>query len=305
MPPTPPARLDERFHRTPDGAEIAYRLRPGREPWVLLHGLGCDAGMWDAVVEEMPTDVGLLIPDLRGHGGSTLGWRPPSIDLLAEDVLALVEREGLARPRGAAAAASSEGPAVAGLSMGGYTALALAEARPGLARAYAFVSTQAGADDEAARGRRAEGLALLRRRGWRALLDGLMPALLAEGRPDFPRHRERMLLMFERAGDAGLAAALFALANRPDRRTVLPRLGAPAVAVVGDADRLTPPDRAREIVRGTTDARLVILPGVAHMSALEAPREVAAALASLPGQGARPGPGGAGMIRPIPEGPAR
>jgi pimeloyl-ACP methyl ester carboxylesterase len=281
------ARATERVQRTPDGAEIAYRARPGRDPWVLLHGLGCDASMWDGVVAALPDDVGLLIPDLRGHGGSTLGWRPPSIDLWAEDVAALIEREGLAaatRPAGRDQAARRTGaakPAIAGLSMGGYTALALAEAHPGLARAYGFVSTQAGADDDAARGRRAEGLVTLGRRGWRAFADGLMPNLLEADRPGFPLHRDRLVAMFERAGETGLAAALIALANRADRRTLLPRLGVPAVVVVGDADRLTPPDRAREIARGMTDAHLVLLSGVAHMSAMEAPREVAAALQSL------------------------
>jgi pimeloyl-ACP methyl ester carboxylesterase len=87
--------------------------------------------------------------------------------------------------------------------------------------------------------------------------------------------------MFVRAGDAGLAAALFALASRPDRRDMLPSLSAPVAVVVGDADVLTPPDRAREIAEAVPRGDLTVLPGVGHMSALEAPEEVAAALLRL------------------------
>jgi pimeloyl-ACP methyl ester carboxylesterase len=85
--------------------------------------------------------------------------------------------------------------------------------------------------------------------------------------------------MFERAGEVGLTGALYALANRTDRRLLLPRIRVPAVVVVGDADRLTPPPRAHAIVEAMTDCRLVVLPAVSHMSALEAPRDVAAQLA--------------------------
>ena len=106
---------------TADGARLTYRARPGRDPWILLHGLGCDASMWDGVVAALPGDVGLVIPELRGHGGSTLGWRTPSVDLWAEDVERIVWAEKLSAP------------AIAGLSMGGYTALAVADGFPKLA----------------------------------------------------------------------------------------------------------------------------------------------------------------------------
>jgi len=261
--------LDLKVHRTADGADVAYRLRGGKEPWVLLHGLGCDATLWDGVVVALPGEVGLLIPELRGHGDSTLGWRQPEVGLWARDVAEIIESESLERP------------AIAGLSMGGYTALAMAAVLPETARAWAFISTQAGPDDEAGRGRRAEGLATLCRRGWKSYAASIMTLLLSEENADYPRHRARLMKMFARAGEAGLAAALVALANRPDRRPSLPRLQSPSVVVVGDADLLAPPEKAREIVEAVPGSNLVLLPGVAHMSVLEAPAEVARALDGL------------------------
>lgn len=250
-------------YRTRDGAEIAYRIRAGRDPWVLLHALGCDGTMWDDVVAALPEDVGILIPDLRGHGGSTLGWSVPSVERWALDVVEIVRKEGIERP------------GLAGISMGGYTAFALAAAFPELARAYAFVSTSAAPDDEAGKLRRAQGIAVLERHGWRAFAIGLVPRLLVEDRPGVEEHRAHLLAMFQRAGDAGLAAALSALANRPDRRALLPELRAPSLVIVGDRDVLTPPEQARAIAEAAPRSRLHVIPGVAHMSAMEAPREVA------------------------------
>lgn len=254
------------IHRTPDGAEIAYRVRPGREPWVLLHGLGCDGSMWDGVVASLSAETGLLIPDLRGHGGSTIGWSLPTVDLWAGDVAGLIEKERFERP------------AVGGLSMGGYTAMAMAVREPRLARAYAFISTAASPDDEAGRARRAAGLATLKREGWRRLADEMIPLLLNEGNPEFERHREHLIEMFSKAREAGLTTALLALAHRPDRRELLATIRQPTVVVVGDGDRLTPPERARVIASAIDGARLVVLPGVAHMSAMESPAGVADAL---------------------------
>lgn len=263
--------LREHAWERPDGALVSYGVRPGPRPWVLLHGLGCDASMWSGVIEALPEDTGLLVPELRGHGGSTLGWRIPSVDLWAEDVAALIEREGLDRP------------AVAGLSMGGYAALALAARGGPEIRGWAFVSTSAAPDDDAGRAKRAAGLETLWGRGWREYLEGLLPVLLATGRDDGPTHRAHLETMFGRSGDVGLASALFALANRPDRRALLPTLRVPTVVVVGDADALIPPDRAKEIAAAVPGAMLRVLHGVGHMSALESSGEVAEALRLVDG----------------------
>ena len=131
------AQLERSVFTTPDGADISVRSRRGGKTLVLIHGLGCDASMWDAVVAALPSDVGLVIPELRGHGDSTLGWRQPSVDVWADDVVRLLRQRRI------------EAPAIAGLSMGGYTALGIAAAHPGFARAFAFISTAATADDEA------------------------------------------------------------------------------------------------------------------------------------------------------------
>lgn len=261
--------FEARWLTTEDGAEISYRVRRGRDPLVLLHALGCDARMWDEVVAALDPELGLLVPELRGHGASTLGYELPSVATWAADVRALVAKEGFERP------------VLAGISMGGYTALAFAAEHPGIARAYALISTSAAADDDAGRLRRAAGIAQIELEGWKAFAAALMPKLVSAARPGYEERRTLLLDMFSRAGSAGLAAALTALANRPDRTPLLAAIGVPVRVVVGDADALTPPERAREIAAGVRVAELRVLPGVSHLSALEAPREIAALLDGL------------------------
>ncbi len=263
------AGLERSVFTTPDGADVVYRTRRGRSPLVLLHGLGCDASMWDAVVAALPTDLGLVVPELRGHGESTLGWRQPSVDLLADDVVRILRQKRI------------DSPAIAGLSMGGYAALGIAAAHPGFARAFAFVSTTAAPDDEAGKQRRAAGIAMIRREGWRAYADALIPSLLNDNRPQFAAHREHLLKMFERSGDSGLPPTLMALAGRPDRRPMLLSIHVPVIVVVGAVDALVPPDRARAMATGISGSRLHVLDDVAHMSALESPQKVAGLLGAL------------------------
>jgi pimeloyl-ACP methyl ester carboxylesterase len=263
------AGLESSVFTTPDGADIAYRIRPGRDWLVLLHGQGCDASMWDAVVALLPVDLGLVVPEIRGHGASTLGWRVPSVDLWADDVVRLLRRKGI------------EAPAIAGLSMGGYTAFGIAAAHPGFARAFAFISTTAAPEDEGGKHRRAAAIAMIRHSGWRAYADALIPSLLNDNRPQFPTHREHLLAMFERAGDSGLPSTLMALAARPDRRALLMTLHLPTTVIVGAVDALISPDSARALATGIPGARLHVLDDVAHMSAMEAPHKVAGLLGTL------------------------
>jgi pimeloyl-ACP methyl ester carboxylesterase len=263
------APLDHSVFTTPDGADISVRSRRGGNTLVLIHGLGCDASMWDAVVAALPSDVGLVIPELRGHGDSTLGWRLPSVDVWADDVVRILRHRRI------------EAPAIAGLSMGGYTAFGIAASHPGFARAFAFVSTAATADDEATKHGRAAGIAMIRRDGWKAFATAMIPSLLNDNRPQFAIHRNHLLAMFERAGDSGLPPTLMALASRPDRRAMLLTIRVPAIVVVGAVDALTPPDKARALATGISGARLHVLDDVAHMSALEAPHKIAGLLVGL------------------------
>ncbi|MEO6927774.1 MAG: alpha/beta fold hydrolase [Casimicrobiaceae bacterium] len=69
-----------------------------------------------------------------------------------------------------------------------------------------------------------------------------------------------------------------AIIGRADSRPTLAYIDCPACVVVGDSDQPTPPARAQEIVTGIAGATLVTIHDCGHMSAIERPDEVTAAL---------------------------
>jgi pimeloyl-ACP methyl ester carboxylesterase len=83
-------------------------------PAVLLHGTGCDAGDWRATIGALPATIRVLAPDFRGHGKSSASSDPLTLQDLATDVLALLERLGLERV------------VLAGHSLGGMVAMEVA-----------------------------------------------------------------------------------------------------------------------------------------------------------------------------------
>ena len=78
-----------------------------------------------------------------------------------------------------------------------------------------------------------------------------------------------------------VAWAQRAMAGRPDSRATLADLECPVVVIMGDEDTISPRSEQDLIVRAAPRATLHVIPGAGHLSPLEAPVEVAAALASI------------------------
>jgi pimeloyl-ACP methyl ester carboxylesterase len=93
--------------------------------------------------------------------------------------------------------------------------------------------------------------------------------------------RELNRQMGREVGVAGYCNQQAANIARPDSRPGLAAIRCPTLVLVGDADQLTPPDRAQEIASGIAGARLVTVPGCGHLSTLEEPAAVNAALLAL------------------------
>ena len=69
-----------------------------------------------------------------------------------------------------------------------------------------------------------------------------------------------------------------AIIHRCDSRPHLAAIACPTLVLVGDADQLTPPALAQEIAAGIAGAQLTVVPGSGHLSTLEQPQRVTAAL---------------------------
>ena len=165
-----------------------------------------------------------------------------------------------------------------GLSMGGYIALELLRQAPGRIARLALLDTSARADAPEQRLRRGELIELARAGRFDEVADLAYPGLVHPDRLADQALRATVRSMAQDTGAEAFIRQQTAIMNRPDSRADLAAIGCPTLMLVGDADQLTPPARAQEIAAGIRGAQLVEVPASGHLSTLEQPERVTAAL---------------------------
>ncbi|WP_082812744.1 alpha/beta fold hydrolase [Cellulomonas timonensis] len=244
----------------------------GSTPLVLLHGFPVDSRMWESTVAQLPGDRTVLGVDLPGLGGSADVDlpTPPALEAAADAVaLALAER-GIDRA------------VVAGLSMGGYVALALLERHPALVAGLGLLDTKATADDDDARVNRLRIADAVEETGSVAEVLPMGTALLGEStRAARPTLAATLTAWIEDQQPTGVAWSQRAMAARPDRSHLLRAFEGPAMVLVGDEDQVTPASVAEPMAAALPAAQLVVVVRSGHMTAVEDPAAVAAGLGDL------------------------
>ncbi|HET9982778.1 MAG TPA: alpha/beta fold hydrolase [Longimicrobiales bacterium] len=242
---------------------MEWRENGSGEAVLLVHGFPFSAELWDDQLRDVPGGWRFIAPDLPGFGASRLDVAGPlTMDLLAQRLVMLIEELGLRRA------------VVCGLSMGGYVALAMWRRHPARVRALVLANTRATADTPAARAGRLEDADRVRREGTGALVEAMIPRLLSEAaRRQKPELVERLRAIMRTASPEGVAAALEGMAQRPDSTPLLHTIEVPALVVAGSEDGIVPFADAQRLADGMPSASLCVIPGVGHVSNVEAPEE--------------------------------
>lgn len=207
-----------------NGIRIAYTRTGGdRPPIVLLHGLIGSGACWTPIARRLARELDVVMPDARGHGGSSapeLGYR---YDDLAADVAGLIRGLELA-------------PLILlGHSMGGMTAAVVASRDAGLLRGVVLVDPtflsperqrEVAASDVAEQHRRALGRAA--------------PDLVAEARVRHPQRSLEILELLAKARlDTSMAAFDVLTPPNPEYRDVVRAIDVPVLLVIGDRPVVT------------------------------------------------------------------
>ncbi len=259
-----------------DGVQLYTRSAGEGLPVVLLHAFPLSSAMWLAQREGLSTVCKVITPDLRGFGGSVLGEDEPSLDVMADDVVRLLDREGVDRA------------VVGGLSMGGYVTMALCRRHPDRLLGVILAGTKAGADPEAARSNRERIAAAVLEEGTSVLLREVLPGLVGQ---TTVRRRAmvfgRVRGLVQSAPPTAVAWAQRAMAGRPDSFDTLRALKTPVLVIVGEEDEIAPLAEAEAMVEAVPDGRLAVIEKAGHLSAVEQPeafnRAVSGFVAGLAG----------------------
>jgi pimeloyl-ACP methyl ester carboxylesterase len=230
-------------------------------PVVLLHAFPLSSAMWLEQRNGLGDVCRLVTPDLRGFGGSQLGYDEPSLDHMADDVAALLDKLSLERI------------VLGGLSMGGYVAMAFLRRHGDRVTGLLLADTKASADAEAARANRHRIADALDESGTtQVLLDDVLPSLMGETTvAERPMIQGRVRALVEDAPPAAAAWAQRAMADRPDSFDTLRAVTVPALVVAGDQDALSSVTDAQAMADALPAARLVVVPRCGHLSAVEVP----------------------------------
>jgi pimeloyl-ACP methyl ester carboxylesterase len=98
LPPTPaPIASDRSGHAQVNGISIYYAIYGQGSPVIFLHGGLANADYWGGQVLPVAAHHTVILMDSRGHGRSTRDARPYGYDLMADDVVALMDTLKIAR----------------------------------------------------------------------------------------------------------------------------------------------------------------------------------------------------------------
>lgn len=225
-------------------------------PLVLVPGLNCTSRLFSRQIEGLSAERAVMVACHR---------LDDSLDGMAERLLAE------APPRFV----------LGGLSMGGYVAFEVMRRAAGRVAGLVLMDTTARADTPEARERRERQIALARGGRFADIPDLQIPLLLGEAARTDARIVAAVHAMAAETGADAFIRQQTAILGRPDSRPHLSAITCPTLVLVGEADAITPPALAREIADGIAGAALSVVAGAGHLSTLEAPEAVGAALSGF------------------------
>jgi len=223
---------------------------------VLSHSLASSLIMWNPQMDALNPHFRVLRYDLRGHGHSDATPGPYTLDLLAEDVIGLLDALNIDRVH------------FVGMSVGGMIGQALALNHAKRLRSLVLCDTAAIVPAEA-QPIWEERLEKARKKGMESLAEETMerwftPAFLKQN-PPVATLIQKQILATPLAGYLGCAEAIRRL-NYLDR---LSKINLSTLIMVGEDDPGTPVSASEAIHEHIPDSKLVILPSARHLSNVE------------------------------------
>jgi pimeloyl-ACP methyl ester carboxylesterase len=242
LPPTPHLPPPNRSGYAPvNGIKVWYAMFGQGEPVVFLHGGLANANYWGLQVTDVARRHQVIVMDSRGHGRSTRDDRPYGYDLMADDVVGLLDFLAIKRA------------AVVGWSDGGILGLDLAIRHPDrVSKVFAFA---ANTDPS-------------------GVVDGV------EKNPTFARfieragHEYQQLSATPKAYDAFVAAISKMWETQPNwTQQQIAAITTPTLVADGDHDEAIKRPHTEMIAATIPRSGLLILPNTSHFSFLQDPTQ--------------------------------
>jgi 3-oxoadipate enol-lactonase len=232
---------------------------PEGAPWVVFsNSLATSIAMWDDQAAALKSSYRVLRYDQRGHGGTDAPTGRYAFDTLLADALALLDALHIDKAH------------FAGLSMGGATAIGLAERHPDRFDRIIVCDSPCQSTPQSAQ-QWEERIAVAQKKGIEALVEPTVsrwfpPETVAKN----PPHLDKVRAMFRATPVNGFIGCAAALADH-DYATAIATVKQPVLFLVGEKD--APAPAMRKLNEKLSGSRYVELPGAGHISNMDRPAE--------------------------------
>jgi 3-oxoadipate enol-lactonase len=247
------------MHIKANGINIRYQVNGRADaPWLVFsNSLATELSMWDEQAAHLGNRYRVLRYDQRGHGGSEAPEGRYTFDTLIADAVALMDALAIERAH------------FCGLSMGGATAMGLAQHHPKRLDKV-IVCDSPCASSAASAQQWEERIAIAKSQGMAVLADPTIarwfPAETVRANPPHLAKIRQMILTAPVNGFIGCAAAL----ADHDFRSTIDLVTRPVLFLAGEKDGATPA-AMRQLQSQLPGSQFVELPGAGHISNLDRP----------------------------------
>ena len=250
------------------GDSHIYYETAGQGPAVVfIHSFLCDGTLFAHQIQALARAYRVINVDLRGHGRSGPARFPFSIYDLSEDVEKVLVAEKVTSA------------VWIGLSIGGFVAMRAALSKAHLVRALVLMDTEAG-PQSFSRKFQDYGLKLaLKTVGFSAVTSSIASALFGKTtQKNQPALVESFKANLLKLDTNSICRGIDAVMSRDDVRSQLGQIQCPTLVIVGEEDVPLPVAKSREIADQIRGSQSVVIPGAGHLSAMEQPEAVTAAI---------------------------
>lgn len=239
-------------------------LGPKAAPAVMFaNSLGTDCRLWDEVATALSARYRVVLYDQRGHGLSEDAPGPYTVDMLADDALALADHLGLARF------------AFVGLSVGGLVAQRLALLAPQRLSALVVCDSAAKIGSQESWDARIQAVAA---NGLPGICAAVMERWFTPGyRHAHPVELAGWARMLNATSSSGYIATCHAL-RMADLTREIPGITTPTLVVCGDGDQSTPPELVKATAALIPGATFEPIRDCGHIPPAEQPQALLALL---------------------------
>jgi 3-oxoadipate enol-lactonase len=249
-----------------NGITFSYTIDgPEGAPWLVFSNSLCTTGaMWDEQAAALKSKYRVLRYDQRGHGGTDAPPGRYAFDTLVADAVALFDVLGIERAH------------FGGLSMGGATALGLAEQHSNRINSIVICDSPC-MSTPASSQQWEERIVVAQKQGMDALVEPTIgrwfpPETVAKN----PPHLDKVRAMIRATPVKGFIGCAAALADH-DYNAKVGTVTCPVLFMVGEKDGTTPA-AMKDMQARLPGSRYVELPGAGHISNMDRPAEFTRAI---------------------------